>query len=185
LNVGAAQFFTNAIDTKTSGIDIILSWAKVIGKSRFQATLAGNFNDFKDIKPEDITTSEKLKGKEDIYFGSREQKFLLASAPDSKINLTLDYRLQRFNAILRLVRFGEVILEDWLGTDDVYKSKTVADLTLGYDITRNLSLNIGTANLLNVYPTQQDTETETGGLWDAVQMGFGGTFYFARLGFKF
>jgi iron complex outermembrane receptor protein len=56
---------------------------------------------------------------------------------------------------------------------------------LGYDITRNLSLNIGAANLLNVYPTQQDTETETGGLWDAVQVGFSGTFYFTRLGFKF
>jgi iron complex outermembrane receptor protein len=182
LNVGAAQFFTNAIDTKTKGVDIILSWAKLIGQSRFQATLAGNFN---DMELGDITTSDKLKGKEDIYFGSREQKFLLASAPDSKINLTLDYRLQRFNAILRLVRFGEVVIEDWLGTDDVYKSKTITDLTLGYDITRNLSLNIGAANLLNVYPTQQDTETETGGLWDAVQVGFSGTFYFTRLGFKF
>jgi iron complex outermembrane receptor protein len=65
LNVGAAQFFTNAIDTKTKGVDIILSWAKLIGQSRFQATLAGNFN---DMELGDITTSDKLKGKEDIYF---------------------------------------------------------------------------------------------------------------------
>lgn len=44
----------------------------------------------------------------------------------------------------------------------------------------------GANNLLNAYPSiQEDGETETGGYWDAVQMGFSGAFYFARLGFKF
>ncbi len=182
LNVGAAQFFTNAIDTETKGLDVILSWSRLFGESRLRATLAGNFN---DMELGDITTVDKLRGKEDVYFGTREQKFLLASAPDSKINLTLDYRLRQFNANLRLVRFGEVVLEDFVGTLDVYESKVVTDLTFGYDITPNLSLNVGAANLFNVYPTQQDTETETGGLWDAVQMGFSGTFYFTKLGFRF
>ncbi len=182
LNVGAAQFFTNAIDTKTKGIDIILNYAQLVGEGRIRATLVGNFN---DMELGDITTSPKLAGKEDIYFGSREQKFLLASAPDSKINLTLDYKLKRFNANLRFIRFGEEVIEDFVGTDDVYKSKVVTDLTAGYDLSRNLSLHVGAANLFNVYPTQQDTETETGGLWDAVQMGFNGTFFFSKLGFRF
>jgi iron complex outermembrane receptor protein len=182
LNVGAAQFFTNAIDTKTKGVDVILSWSKLFGESRIRMALAGNFN---DMELGDITTSAKLKGKEDIYFGSREQKFLLASAPDSKMSVTLDYKIRRLNANLRLTRFGEVVLEDWLGTNDVYESKVVTDLTLGYDLAKNLALNVGAANLFNVYPTQQDTETETGGLWDAVQMGFSGAFYFTKLGFKF
>ncbi len=182
LNVGAAQFFTNAIDTKTKGVDVILSWSKLFGESRVRAAFAGNFN---DMELGDITTSAKLKGKEDIYFGSREQKFLLASAPDSKMNLTLDYKINRLNGNLRFTRFGEVVLEDWLGTNDVYESKVVTDLTLGYDLSKNLAWNIGAANLFNVYPTQQDTETETGGLWDAVQMGFSGAFYFTKLGFKF
>lgn len=182
LNVGAAQFFTNAIDTKTKGLDVILSWSRLIGESRIRATFAGNFN---DMELGDITTSDRLKGKGKIYFGRREQKFLLASAPDSKINLTLDYKIRRFNANLRLVRFGEVVLEDWIEEDDVYEPKVVTDLTLGYDLSNNLSLNIGAANLFNVYPSQQDTETETGGVWDAVQMGFSGAFYFTKLGFKF
>ena len=109
----------------------------------------------------------------------------MASAPDSKINLMLDYKFRSFNASLRFVRFGEVVLEDWLVTNDVYKSKVVSDLTVGYDVTPNLSLNFGAANLFNVYPSQQDTETETGGVWDAVQMGFSGTFYFTKVGFRF
>ncbi len=182
LNVGAAQFFTNAIDTKTKGVDVILNWSKLIGESRVRATLAANVN---DMELGEIKTSAKLKGKEDIYFGSREQKFLLASAPDSKVSLTLDYKINKFNTNLRFTRFGEVVLEDWLGTDDVYEAKVVTDLTLGYELASNLSLRVGAANLFNVYPTQQDTETETGGLWDAVQMGFSGAFYFTKLGFRF
>jgi iron complex outermembrane receptor protein len=182
LGVGAAQFFTNAIDTKTKGIDIVLGWSELLGQGRINTTLAGNFN---DMTLGDVHTNQKLAGKEDIYFGRREKLFLLASAPDSKITLTVDYKLQRFNADLQFIRFGEVTLEDWLGTDDVYKAKIVTNLTLGYDLTQNLSLTAGAVNLLNVYPTQQDTETETGGLWDAVQMGSSGAFYFTKLAFKF
>ncbi|MEY3368437.1 MAG: hypothetical protein RI973_1592 [Bacteroidota bacterium] len=182
LGVGAAQFFTNAIDTKTRGVDAVLSWSGRLGPGKLRTTFAANFN---DMELGDITTNDKLKGKEDIYFGTREQKFLLASAPNSKLNLTLDYKIKQFGVNLRFIRFGEIIIEDFLGTDDVYSPRTVTDLTLAYDLTKNLSLRVGASNLMNVYPVQQDTETETGGLWDAVQMGANGTFYFARMGFRF
>lgn len=182
LNVAAAQFFTNALDTRTTGLDVILTWAQVYNDHRVRVSFAGNFN---QMELGDINTSPQLQGKEDIYFGNRERLFLLASAPESKLNLTLDYRLRKFNANLRFVRFGEVTLEDFLGTLDVYEARVTTDLTLGLELTSRLSLNVGAANLFNVYPTQQDTETETGGLWDAVQMGFGGSFYFAKVNFRF
>lgn len=45
---------------------------------------------------------------------------------------------------------------------------------------------IGVVNILDTYPDPTDPyETETGGAWDAVQMGFGGRFMFAKLGFTF
>lgn len=182
LNVGAAQFFTNAIDTKTKGIDIVLQHTAHFNDHQLSTTLAGNFNDMELGK---IHTTDRLQGKEDIYFGTREQRFLLASAPNSKINLTFDHRYGPFNANLQFVRFGKVVLEDWIGTKDVYDPKVVTNITLGYQITHHVTLTAGAANLFNVYPDQQDTETETGGLWDAVQMGFSGTYYFTKLGFNF
>ncbi len=39
--------------------------------------------------------------------------------------------------------------------------------------------------MFNVYPDQQDDWVEAGGYWDAVQMGFSGAYYYARLGLKF
>ena len=181
LQVGAAQFFTNALDTRTVGLDVVLTYARLFGDHSFRGSLVGNFN---DMKLGTIHTSPRLRGKEEIYFGRREQHFLLASAPPSKIGLTLEHGLGRLQTMLRLVRFGEVVLIDWLDTEDVYEPKITTDLSFTYRISDNASLSFGGANLFNVYPTQQDTETETGGLWDAVQMGFSGAFYFARLNFK-
>ncbi|MNY77684.1 TonB dependent receptor [compost metagenome] len=63
----------------------------------------------------------------------------------------------------------------------------VTDLTVGYQFTKSLKLTIGSNNLFNVYPSKQDEQgnTEAGGYWDAVQMGFSGAYYYARLGFTF
>jgi iron complex outermembrane receptor protein len=179
LGVGAAQFFSNAIDTKSLGLDVILSYAFNLSENRFQISYAGNFN---DMELGDIKTSPKLAGKEDIYFGRREQLFLLASAPFSKSTATLDYDRDRFHATARVNHFGRVTLEDFCGEDDVYHSKITLDLSAGFDITSNLTLILGGSNITDEYPDEQDpAATETGGLWDAVQMGFSGRFLYGRV----
>lgn len=182
LGVGAAQFFTNALDTKTTGLDVVVTYQRSLGEGTLRSSVAANFN---DMELGTIHTSPKLAGKEDVYFGAREQRFLLASAPESKVAAGIDYLRGRVNASAHLVRFGKVTLIDWLDTEDVYDAKTTTDVSLTALVSPNVSLTLGGANLFNVYPTQQDTETETGGLWDAVQMGFAGTFYFAKLSFRF
>ncbi len=128
-----------------------------------------------------IKTSPQLAGKEESYFGRREQHFLLASAPPSKLTFGLDYGVGPLQSVLRLNRFGRIVLVDWLDEEDVYEAKTTTDLSLAYRISPRLTFTLGGTNIFNVYPTQQDTETETGGLWDAVQMGTSGAFYFVRL----
>lgn len=183
IGVVGAQFFTNALTTRSQGIDAIATYTKPLSaSSRIQASLGVNLN---QMTLDSIKTSEKLSGMQDIYFGAREKSFLLASAPPSKINLTLDYRVNKFSVNLRFVRFGKVTLVDWLGTDDVYKARTTTDLALSYNITKSAALTLGGSNILNVYPTKQDIETESGGRWDPVQMGFNGAMWFARLRWKF
>ncbi len=181
LNVGAAQFFTNALDTRTRGIDLILTYGTNLDGNPLRLSYAGNFN---EMSLGEIKTSSKLAGKEDIYFGRREQYFLLASAPPSKMTLSVDYAWDRLHTNFRLTRFGAVKLIDWLDEEDIYEAKMTTDLSVGYELSSNVMLILGGANIFNVYPTVQDTQTETGGLWDAVQMGFSGRFYFAKLNFK-
>ncbi|MEZ5015311.1 MAG: TonB-dependent receptor [Chitinophagales bacterium] len=184
-NVGGATFFTNAVDTKTMGLDVILSYNIYMHENALKFTLAGNFNSM-DSADLTVHTVPELAGYEDVYFGDREQKFLLASAPPSKVNFSAEYDMKKFNAIVYVNRFGELQFVDFDGNYYSYSPKMTIDLTLGYDLLENMHLSIGATNLLNTYPDAYDPyETESGGAWDAVQMGFNGTFVFTKLGFTF
>ncbi len=195
LGVSAAQFFTNGVDTKTAGVDVVLAWKKKFGDSNLSATLVGNINH--------MTIGDVKNGTLDkeTFFGEREKAFLLASAPANKFGLNLNYDKKWFNAGLAFTRFSKVELLDYQMYEDVadygsfadqikaatdtYSAKIVTDLTLGFKLNKSSKLSIGANNLFNIYPDQQDDWVEAGGYWDAVQMGFSGAYYYARLGFTF
>lgn len=195
LGVDEAQFFVNGVDTKTIGLDVVLAWKKTINENRLSATLVGNINDMKIDKVKNGNLEEQT------FFGERDKAFLLASAPPSKFGLNLNYGRKWFDARLAFTRFSEVKLLDYqmyedvadygsfeeqkIAATDTYGAKIVTDLTLGFKLSKSLKLSVGANNLLNVYPDQQDDWVEAGGYWDAVQMGFSGAYYYARLGFTF
>ena len=195
IGVDEAQFFVNGVDTKTTGLDVVLAWKKKFGDSSFGATLVGNINNMKIDKVKNGSLDKE------IFFGEREKAFLLASAPENKFGLNLNFDQKWFNAGLAFTRFSEVKLLDYqmyesvedYGTfadqikaaTDTYGAKIVTDLTLGFKLSKATKLSIGANNLFNIYPDQQDDWVEAGGYWDAVQMGFNGAYYYARLGFNF
>ena len=181
LGVDQAQFFANAADTKTVGLDIVLAWKKKTANSTYGVTLVGNVNDMKIKKVHNGALDAET------FFGKREQAFLLASAPKNKFGLNLNYSHNKFDSGLAFTHFSKVVLIDYAGLDNVYEAKINTDLTVGYKMTNHLKLTIGSNNLFNIYPTKQDESgnTEAGGYYDAVQMGFNGSYYYARLGFNF
>jgi len=184
LNVSVVKFFTNALDTRTLGLDAIVTYStRLGGDHNLTTTLAANFN---DLETGDIKTSPKLASRKDIYFSDRERSFLVASAPPSKINLTFDYRYRKFNSNLRFVRFDRIRIQNYDLDYDVFDAKITTDLSLGYQITNALNFVVGCSNIFNVYPNRQDaTLTDSGGIYEPVQMGFNGTYFFSRLSFRF
>jgi len=185
--IDQAQFFSNAINTRTKGIDVILSYNENIGSGKLTATLAGNYNDMEITK---VNTSARLAGKEDIYLSPRERAFILASAPKTKVNLNLNYKISKFNVNLQMVRFDKVSLIGYDNLEQVYNPKVTTDLSFGYEFSQSLNLTLGSKNIFNRYPTLQSAHvttgnTEAGGIFDPVQMGFAGRQVFARLNFKF
>ena len=181
LGVAEAQFFANGVDTRTHGLDLVFSWKKKFDAGQFGVNLIGNINDMKISNVKNGTLDEGT------FFGKREKAFLLASAPNNKFGLNFNYSKDKFDAGLAFTRFSKVVLVDYNDEDDVYNPRVITDLTFGYKLTKNLKLSAGSNNLLNIYPTKQDEQgnTEAGGYWDAVQMGFSGAYYYARLGFNF
>lgn len=193
--VESAQFFANGADTRTTGLDLVLSYSTDLGNGKFSAAVIGNVNDM------EITDVNNGALDEQTFFGERDKAFLLASAPDSKFSLNLNYSLEKWNFGISTTRYSEVELLDFqvfedpadyggfanqiAAATDTYGAKFTTDLNIGYQLSKSLRLNVGSNNLLNVYPDQQDDWTEAGGYWDSVQMGFSGAYYFARLDFTF
>lgn len=212
LNVSLAQFFANAVSTTNKGVDVVIDYNKRSGRNHYKALFTGNFQSM-DI--DKINIPAKLSGSEFLrqtFLSDREQKFILASAPNTKFALNLEYGCGKLSAGTRLTYFGEVVLlgygEDGLGINPMvpldngtgyvkdqynYGGKLVTDLYLSYLVNKNFTIYGGADNLLNVHPDfgvvagakDWAYNTETGGAWDAVQMGFNGRRYFVRLGFSF
>lgn len=197
LGVDVAQFFANGVDTKTTGVDLVLGYNRDLGKGNLRATLAGNFN---NLEIEEIHNGDL---NEYTFFGPFSQAYLVAAAPDYKLSLGLGYSIAKFDFTVSLMQFSQVIIQDfqWVDTPatnkeeadallavatDTYDDVLTVDLSIGYAITDKLKITIGANNLFNKYPTPQfDGWTDQGGFNDSVQMGSDGAFYFGRIGFRF
>ncbi|MBW8048866.1 MAG: TonB-dependent receptor [Cytophagales bacterium] len=186
LGAGAAQFFTNAVDTKTQGIDVVSSYYGNLGPGRLTATLAANFTETKVVG--DIKAPDLLKGKEDILYNREEISRIEVAQPNSKINLLLTYEVGKWYFLLRNTRFGvvEYIDPKFESRDQVFSPKIITDLSISYKFNNNLKLTIGANNILDVYPDKHEhSENINSGMFvysrRVQQFGVNGAFYFAKM----
>ena len=154
-DVQVVQAFSNIIDTKTQGIDIILSVSPQISKGSLDLTLAANFNE---------TTIKKVKGTDKIpavpdsvgnyfFFDRTEQSRVELANPKNKISLSANYQLKKIGLMARATRFGAV--STWSvdpRLDETYDAKIVTDASISYSILPQVRVTIGANNLFDVYP---------------------------------
>ena len=197
LGVESAQFFANGVDTKTTGVDLVLNYNMDLGTGKLKVGVAANFNKL------DIENINNGNLNEFTFFGPFSQAYLKAAAPDHKIGVNVGYSVNNFSAQVSITQFSDVIIQDfqWVDTPattqaesdalyplatDLYESAMTVDLSLNYKFTDNFNLTLGGNNILNTYPTQQfDGWTDQGGFSDSVQMGSDGAYFFGRIGFNF
>jgi iron complex outermembrane recepter protein len=212
LNVSLAQFFANAVNTTNAGVDFVIDYNKKVNNHRNRFLLTGNIQ---AMKINDINVPTKLNGSDFLrqtFLSDREQKFILASAPKMKFAGNYEYSKSKLTTGIRLTYFGKVTLlgygQDGLGINptvpldngsgDVpdqynYKGKFVSDIYLSYQLTKSLTFYAGADNITNTHPDfgvvkgakDWAYNTETGGAWDAVQMGTNGRRLFMRFAFNF
>lgn len=183
-NANRAGFFANAIDSRTRGIDIVLTHRAHVGSGRLNTSLAATFSQTNLVG--DIKTSPQLVGKESIYFDRTSQIFLESAVPRQKINLTFNYNVGKFNAMLRNVYFGSVDeATNSEANDQTFAPKVVTDISLSYKMTEKLRLSLGANNLLDVYPDLSIEANQSSGRFlysrRSQQFGTNGRYMFARL----
>jgi len=162
-DVSRVQFFANAVNTRTQGIDIVANERLPLGEnSRLMLTAAANFN--KTEVTGFNSTSSTINNDQTVGTGNlqntlfdRQQRTRLEYGnPRSKINLSAAYTRGIFGIEARTVRFGEIRTADAnparANLDQTFSAKWITDLTLSAQITPQIGLTIGSNNLFNVYP---------------------------------
>jgi iron complex outermembrane receptor protein len=183
-NATTARFFANAIDTRTRGIDAVLSYTTPLGSGNLRADLAGTFTKT-EIRGA-VHASPLLVGKENIYLDDASRILIEKVTPRIKSNLTLDYSIDKWNVFLRNVYFGVVSQPTNVEANrQNLPGRVITDLGAGYQFTRNVKLTLGANNLFDVYPAQllPGSQGTSGILYpnQAHQFGFLGRYVFTRL----
>ncbi len=178
--VSTAQFFANAVNTTNYGLDIVADYTKKLGKNTLRFLLAGNFQ---KIKIDKINVPSALNGtplNRKTFYSDREEAFLKASAPSSKISLGVDYTTGPVGFKAQFTSFGKIILTGFgdgaspSGDNPNYSGinpqvpadngsgyvpeifnfggKIITDVSVFYKFSKKITLFIGVDNVLNIHP---------------------------------
>lgn len=187
--VNEAQFYTNAIDTRTGGGNFDASYLFNFNKTgKLKITAAYNISKTKIIG--EIKTSDKLKGSEDILFNREERSRIESAQPKDKLILNAVVNYKKIGGDLKTIRFGEVqyVHPANIDQDQVFSPKWITDLNVFYNVTEKIRFTVGGNNIFNVYPDKHTNEANTvSGQFiysrRVTQFGFNGAFYYTSIRF--
>lgn len=192
-DITSLKFFTNAVDTKTTGFDIVAEYLMQVGTGQLNITAAYNNNKTEIVG--EIATPQPIADAGVELFDRKEQSRILSSRPNQKLIFGVGYNLNKLTLFLNNTLFGEVTWQHATdpAMDQTFSSKVLTDLNLEYQLTSVIRFTVGVNNLLNVYPDEIDTKgdvvTDLGGRfkypWEVNQFGFNGTTLSGKLSFVF
>ena len=176
--VSQAQFFTNDLDTRTQGIDLVASYRQTLGQGQLTVSVAGNFNRTRTQRLNIPANFRSLQEDDDPatnYIDPRQLSLIETGSPTSKILLNLNYTRGKLGLGLRNTYFGEVSYYDvapGLAPDStaydfggyllVFRPRVVTDLLVSFQVTKGLGLTLGAQNLLNTKPNTVDEAASNG-----------------------
>lgn len=155
--VGSARFFTNAIDTKTDGLDVITRYAVDFGNfgiTRF----TGGANWTKSHVTRISATPPALATQQSLLFDRIEQGRIEIGQPHRTVHLTLDHTYNLLTATIHVAQFGPVGFRGIAGgpaQDQMFSAKWVTDVNASYTLFRQLRFTVGANNVFDVYPDEQ------------------------------
>ncbi|WP_460939721.1 TonB-dependent receptor domain-containing protein, partial [Spirosoma humi] len=192
---GEAQFFVNGADVRSKGLEAVGNYTLNLQKgSSITFSLAAIFskNTVLNRKVLDLNvanlTEDQIVGK---YLSRDVIGQFETGTPRTKLIGSVSYRVNKFNTMLRGTYYGTVtersVSSDNDGNfyDQTFSGQAIFDLSVGYDLNRNVKLSIGGSNIFDKYPQILRPENQGFYLYSNNQQGSNGAYYYGRLMFNF
>ncbi|PTB97004.1 ferric enterobactin receptor [Marivirga lumbricoides] len=154
-NLSDVSFFVNAIDTRTSGIDLVAAYADLpVGRGFLDMSLAGNYT-IQNEREGAVKNPQLVEDAGQSVVNFTQEALFFTSRPEMKYILGLNYQLNKFGFALNNTYFGKATFRQQgmnPGLKTEFIPKIVTDLAINYDLTENLSASFNVNNLFNVLP---------------------------------
>ena len=162
---GGGQFFLNAIDTETSGVDVVstLSGLTAIG-GELSVTFAANFTETDIARI--FTTAPTLGAiaASDI-FGGFQPSVIETWQPEDRVSLSALWTRDKWTANAALNRYGEYTTVD--DSSQTYGAEVLFDLRVSYEMENGLSFYVAGNNIFDVTPDEVTNSGSRGGLFES------------------
>jgi iron complex outermembrane recepter protein len=186
------QFFSNAINTRTYGADIVLNGNWNIQKAQLGLTVAANFTRtgvFGVIQTASNLPADSLNT--NTLFKRSDRGSVEKGQPASKINFHISYNNRKIGLDVNTTRFGKtaVLNDSTSRLDEFLSPKILTDVSFHFMATTFMTLTVGANNIFNVYPDAlKHPENTNQGTFiyspEASPFAFNGGYYFIGMTFK-
>jgi iron complex outermembrane receptor protein len=192
-SVSAAQFFANAIDTDTRGLDVVADYVMAVGEGTLNLIVSANLTETKVANvniPASLVAAfagAEPGALETFYFGRLARNRVEDAIPHVRGTAAVRYALGPISGLIRVNHYGSVRYKpDLPANDEVFGAKTLFDVEAGYQLTKNLRLAVGADNVFNTFPDQnkKDANISLGRFIynrNVSQFSWNGGFYYAKL----
>jgi len=200
----SAQYYTNAIDTRTRGIDVVATYRHTLGSEyNLSWNLGFNYNKtiITGIKPTPAALSSLATATGPaVLFDRSSQMNITKNLPKTKLfignvttagDFTLSTRVTRFGAFNS---FGNPtsaagVTPVVFGNDRSFGAKYITDAEFSWQATESLELAVGGNNIFNVYPDYNaasfNASLGSGFYATSGSYGFTGGYYYGKATVKF
>lgn len=186
-------YFTNAIDTRSRGLDVVVEARHDfdrLGKLNLSASF--NYNETTIRRIADTPAKLGTLATGFVFFGRDRQGELSVGNPKTKLVLAANWALKPFEVNLQTTRYGKLTYwrSQLTSQDRVYGAKWITDIDVGVNVTRFAKLSVGAANVFNVrpdaYPELGDPNTGASGfVYGPSPFAPSGGYYYGRIGLSF
>ncbi len=186
VNVGAANFFTNAIDTKTRGLDIVAQYTTPLangGDLVWDAAYGHNETEVTAIRSQSGLLSPSA------LFDASQVTLIEEGLPKNRGNVGVTYHQNQWRVAINNSYFGSVTGKGF-GPEYHSRGKWLTDLSLNFAATDKLDFTLGGNNVFDVYPDKWTNGTPFPELgftygWETLPFGLNGASYYLRANWKF
>jgi len=180
LGVGQAQFFTNAIDTRTRGLDVVAEHTSKFSGSTL--VLSGQLGLNKTEVTKRHSSSSVLTGEQ--LFDKSQVTLIEHGQPRQHHVVAADYTAGQWNVNARANYFGSVEAENFSPLQK-WDARWLVDTSVRYAFTPRTFLSVGVNNMFNQMPS----EWTNGGVfpklgftrcWETCPIGVNGRSFYVR-----